>query len=247
MPSIEQNKEAWNKEKKWTTQGEEWSEAWGGSLYQWMGGIYPRIHRFIPCEAIVEIASGYGRWTQYLLRYSKRLLGFDLTERCIESCRERFSRFEHCSFRVNDGLSLPSVEDATIDFVFSLDSLVHCEMDVIKAYLAETSRILKPEGTAFIHHSNLKAFPRHTDDAKNKVTHWRAPSVSAEEVALVATRCGLVTTRQECVNWGGKMTIDCFSTFFKSGSVRAERLVRINNPNFMQEAELIKRRAQLYP
>jgi hypothetical protein len=120
-------------------------------------------------------------------------------------------------------------------------------MDVIKAYLAEASRILKPEGTAFIHHSNLKAFPRHTDDAKNKVTHWRAPSVSAEEVALVATRCGLVITRQECVNWGGKMTIDCFSTFFKSGSVRAERLVRINNPNFMQEAELIKRRAQLYP
>src|ERR1700719_3270477 len=152
------------------------------------------------CDAIVEIASGYGRWTQYLLQYSKRLLGFDLTERCTEFCRDRFSEFAHCSFSVNDGLSLPSVEDATIDFVFSFDSLVHCEMDVVKAYLAETARILKPEGVAFIHHSNLKAFFRDSDSAQNKFTHWRAPSVSAEEVALAATRCGLVTTRQECVN-----------------------------------------------
>ena len=247
MPSIEQNKEAWNKEEKWRTQGEEWSETWGGSLYQWMGGIYPRIHRFIPCEAIVEIAPGYGRWTQYLLQYSKRLQGFDLSERCTEFCRERFSEFEHCSFSVTDGLSLPSVAEATIDFVFSFDSLVHAEIDVIKAYLAEISRILKPEGIAFIHHSNLKAFPRLSHSSRNKLTHWRAGSVSAEEVALAATRCGLATTRQECVNWGGKITIDCFSTFSKEESHRAERLVRVNNPDFMREAELIKKRAHLYP
>jgi SAM-dependent methyltransferase len=247
MPSLEQNKEAWSREKKWSAQGEEWSEAWGGSLYQWIGGIYPRIHRFIPCETIVEIAPGYGRWTQYLLQYSKRLLAFDLAERCTEFCRERFSQFDHCSFSVNDGRSLPSVADATVDFVFSFDSLVHCELDVIKEYLAEISRVLKPEGIAFMHHSNLKAFPKHSDKAPNKFTHWRAGSVSAEEVALAGTNCGLVATRQECVNWGCKITIDCFSTFSKSGSHRAEKLVRISNPDFMREVQLIKRRAQLYP
>ena len=247
MPSIEQNKEAWQGEKKWAAQGEEWSEAWGGSVYQWIGGIYPRIHRFVPCESILEIAPGYGRWTQYLLHYSKRLLAFDLTERCIEFCRQRFSQFDHCSFNVNDGRSLPSVADATVDFVFSFDSLVHCELDVIRDYLVEISRVLKPEGTAFLHHSNLKAFPKLSRKAPNNLTHWRAGSVSAEEVALAATKCDLVVTSQECVNWGGKITIDCFSVLSKSESHRQEKLVRVSNPDFMQEAALIKRRAQLYP
>ena len=33
---------------------------------QWYGSLLPRIHRFLPTGQVLEIACGYGRWTQYL-------------------------------------------------------------------------------------------------------------------------------------------------------------------------------------
>jgi hypothetical protein len=44
-----------------------------------------------------------------------------------------------------------------IDFLFSFDSLVHAEQDVIAAYLSQLARKLSP--MASIHHSNIGAYP----------------------------------------------------------------------------------------
>ena len=49
------------------------------------------------------------------------------------------------------------VDDESIDFAFSADSLVHADLDVIAAYLSELARTLRPNGVGFIHHSNLGA------------------------------------------------------------------------------------------
>jgi cyclopropane fatty-acyl-phospholipid synthase-like methyltransferase len=42
---------------------------------------------------------------------------------------------------------------APFDFVFSFDSLVHVESDVIENYLTQLAKKLKPNGIGFIHHS----------------------------------------------------------------------------------------------
>ncbi|MBR8827309.1 MAG: hypothetical protein DSM107014_05285 [Gomphosphaeria aponina SAG 52.96 = DSM 107014] len=47
------------------------------------------------------------------------------------------------------------IPDDSIDLVFSNDSLVHAEADVIESYLAQLSLKLKVNGVGFIQHSNL--------------------------------------------------------------------------------------------
>ena len=64
------------------------------------------------------------------------------------------------SYFVNDGKSLEMVVDGGIDFIFSFDSLVHAEEPVLKAYAAEFAKKLRPNGAAFLHHSNLGEYTR---------------------------------------------------------------------------------------
>jgi hypothetical protein len=161
------------------------------------------------------------------------------------------------SFYVNDGKSLAMAGDAAIDFIFSLDSLVHVEAPVIDAYLAEFARILAPQGTAFIHHSNFAdclASPfatmlTHIPLVRHLLFrtgmfgvkpnyHWRAESGSAHIVRELCRQHNLYCIRQEIVNWGGDVPNDCFSVIsrFPAGTCEI-----IENLGFMDEAEKIKR------
>ena len=155
MPTTEANREFWDEEYDWASGGAEWSSRWGSTQAQWQGTILPRIRRHLPVHTILEIAPGFGRWTQFLAGCCQRLIVVDLSAKCIDACRARFADANHIEYHVNDGLSLPFVGDGSVDFVFSFDSLVHVEADVIESYLNELGRILKPGGAGFIHHSNL--------------------------------------------------------------------------------------------
>ena len=69
MPTIERNKELWDGLYHWSEMGDEWSKQWGCPYMQWYGMLLPRIHSFLPAKTILEIAPGYGRWTQFLKDY----------------------------------------------------------------------------------------------------------------------------------------------------------------------------------
>src|SRR3954454_17573590 len=157
LPEVDRNLATWSSDWDWSQQGDEWSDSWGGTPALWHGALLPRIHAFVPTGTILEIAPGYGRWTQYLKDLCERLLVVDLAPQCIDHCRERFSEADNISYHVNDGRSLEMVEDHSVDFVFSFDSLVHAEADVIDAYLGQLARKLTPNGAGFIHHSNAGA------------------------------------------------------------------------------------------
>src|SRR5579885_3628330 len=154
MPTIETNKGIWDGSYDWTGEGEEWSAGWNGSESQWFFCIYPRIHAFVPAERVVEIAPGYGRWTAYLLPHCGNYTGFDLAQKCIDACNKRFSANRNAKFSITDGTTLPGIKDSSVDFLFSFDSLVHVEIEIIEGYLKEMSRVLAKDGVAFIHHSN---------------------------------------------------------------------------------------------
>ena len=66
----------------------------------------------------------------------------------------------HISYHVNDGKSLAMVPDESVNFAFSFDSLVHADLDVLRAYLVELRNKLSPDGVAFLHHSNIGAYAR---------------------------------------------------------------------------------------
>ena len=167
--------------------------------------IWPRIAPHLPAETVLEIAPGYGRWTEYLLEHCERLIGVDLTPRCIEVCRERFPGVR-ASFEVNDGASLPMVASASLDFAFSFDSLVHVEAPQIASYLVELARALKPGAIAFLHHSNLNAYLGNGTEVPWWIPepHWRARNVSARSFRAAARGAGLACLSQELINWIGR-------------------------------------------
>jgi Methyltransferase domain len=158
MPTVEQNLFWWGKAEGWPDDGDKWSEQWGGTELEWSTSIFPRIRQFIPVHTILEIAPGFGRWTQFLKQSCQQLIAVDVSPACVERCKERFAADPHVRCYVNDGKSLAMVEDGSIDFAFSFDSLVHVEADVIVAYLKQLARKLKPGAFAFLHHSNLGAY-----------------------------------------------------------------------------------------
>jgi len=159
MSNTEQNKHRWNKTYDWQGTGDEWSVDFGGTEALWFFILYPRIHRFIPAQTILEIAPGFGRWTQFLKSQCDSLIAVDVSQKCIDFCRSRFASDSYMQFYVNDGTSLAMVPENSIDFVFSFDSLVHVEKEVIQAYLLQLADKLKPDGIGFIHHSNLGTYP----------------------------------------------------------------------------------------
>ena len=266
MPTIEQNRLGWGRDYKWPHAGEEWSREWGTAQMQWFGSILPRISSFVPTDTILEIAPGYGRWTTFLKNLCKRLTVVDLSASCIEKCRERFVHDSNISYFVNDGMSLEMVEDNSIDLIFSFDSLVHAEEGVLKAYAAEFAKKLRPDGVAFIHHSNLGEYAQRAaiQDSLSKIPklvgglnwlgicdnvscHWRARSMTAAKMALFAEEHDLQCVSQELVTWQTKSAlIDCFSTIVRSGSRWSRQNRALRNPGFMREAKHLRNVASLY-
>jgi len=231
VPSLEENVRKWH-EFDWRQGGDEWSRWWGSPKREWRATIYPRIREHLPVELLVEIATGHGRWTQFLRSHCQRLIGFDLDEGCIAACRRRLADDERLTFQVNDGRSLPGVADRSAGFVFSFDSLVHVEQDVMDAYLAEVARVLTVGGVAFLHHSNLAGYD--VSALEPDELHWRGGTVSADTVAAAAERVGLHCFRQELIPWGtSSIAIDCLSWISRADRRREV----VENMAFMAEAE----------
>jgi ubiquinone/menaquinone biosynthesis C-methylase UbiE len=249
MPSIPEIRQQWDGTGTWSQEGDEWSEWWGTAHAQWVGCLLPRVFPFLKGR-ILEIAPGHGRWTQFLQPHSASLIGIDVAQGCIERCAERFSQYPNLEFKVNDGFTFPMIEDGSIDFAFSFDSLVHAESDVMSSYANELARVLKPRGVAFLHHSNLDAVRRRLsllEKIKRRLSHlppiqqhWRAPSMSAEKMRTFVEGAGMMCIQQEIVPWGTGLPqmIDCISTIINTPGNRCHV---VRNPRFMEEAASVKR------
>jgi SAM-dependent methyltransferase len=261
MATVDENAAFWA-EYGWAEAGEEWSEGWGGSHAQWYGVILPRIARFLPAGSMLEIAPGHGRWTSYLREHCNRLAIVDLDEACIDACRQRFEGDHRIRYHVNDGVSLAMIDDESIDFAFSFDSLVHADAEVVASYLRELARTLAPDGVGFVHHSNAGRYRRYFEltgsvrfrSVRERLyelrildrPRWRALDMTAQRFRELSESAGLRCISQEVVNWTTRRLIDCLSTFTRPSSRWARPNRVLVNSGFVMEAKAVKRRAPLY-
>ncbi len=261
MQNTYWNHRLWNDRYDWSKGGDEWSNKWGGPEKQWYGSILPRIARYLPTGRCLEIAPGYGRWTQFLLDLSSEVIAVDLSSRCVEACRQRFVGNKRFEAFVNDGRSLDMIPDQSIDFVFSFDSLVHVEHDVLDAYLRQLKQKLTPYGIGFFHHSNMgnyagrfwhrnlpivRSVMKRVLPRSHTITNGRALSVTADRFREITNSAGLHCVSQELVNWNSELLIDCFSVF-TADTAAADRACKVKrNPQFMTEAEWIRDQCQLH-
>jgi SAM-dependent methyltransferase len=241
----------------WKEAGEEWSKPWGSSAAQWIGTIFPRIRQCLPAGTILEIAPGFGRWTQYLKDYCEELWAVDKSTECIEACQQRFASDPHVRCVLNDGRSLSMIPDGSVDFVFSFDSFVHPDREIIESYLRQLGTKLKIGGKGFIHHSNFGQYAHSLREQipeliakpliKAKLLDWahhRNPGMTAQLFRSLCEQNGLHCISQELVNWRGRRLIDCLSLFVRSDFAPQNPTQIIQNPKFMREAARIRRQSR---
>jgi Methyltransferase domain len=233
MPTLEENLGMWSNY-DWSQGGNEWSSCWGDTETLWWGSLFPRIRGFFPAQTILEIAPGYGRFTDYLRFMCGHLNIVDLTPGCIEACQKRFKDQSNISYFLNDGKSLSMIADNSIDLV-------------LEAYMLQLSKKLKSDGVGFFHHSNVGEF---VDPSTGETTfeniHWRAKSVTAQKFVAACEAAGIQCISQEIVNWGGEHLCDCISVFTLKTSRWARPNQVIRNDQFMAEATHLATIKQMY-
>ena len=104
-----------------------------------------------------------------------------------------------------NGYDLRPAETAGYSLVYCFDSMVHFHREVVRSYLMDTFRVLRPGGHGFFHHSNYTA----GDD-----WHHNPASrayMSRELFAQLADAAGLEVVDQRVMPWYGWPALDCLS------------------------------------
>lgn len=140
--------EAWD----WGGGGDEWtpSEEWKASVMKSV------LQKFIPeGRRVLEIGPGGGRWTGELIKRSSAFTAVDISESCIELCREKFGADARARFMVGNGSDLSGVPDGSVDAIWSFDVFVHINQAEVESYADEFRRIMTPGAIGVIHHGSV--------------------------------------------------------------------------------------------
>lgn len=145
---VDFNYELWNNY-DWDKAGEEWTES-----EEWKNSLINDVMKtnIQSGETILEIGPGAGRWSEHLRQLARLLILVDLSDKCIELCKKRFSEYSNIEYHVNNGAELAFLNDNSVMYVWSFDVFVHISAVEADSYLGEIKRILKPGGIAVIHH-----------------------------------------------------------------------------------------------
>ena len=200
------------------SEGPYYQDAEKGMEAQWRDIIYPIIKQS-DFTRVLELAPGHGRNTEKLRQYASEIHLVDINPPCIEACRKRFagrSESPRLHFHINDGAKLPMIASDSISFIYYWDAMVHFDPVIIREYIGEFFRVLKPGGTGFCHHSNFGALTSDAESNWMKNPAWRS-TMSGRLFREYCVDAGLVVESQTIMDWGVPK-LDCISTFRKPGA-----------------------------
>jgi ubiquinone/menaquinone biosynthesis C-methylase UbiE len=125
----------------------------------------------------------------------------DVSEQAIQLCRERFRTCSNIDYFVGTGSTLP-LADSSVEVVWSYDVFVHVNPLDARGYFREFRRVLKPGGTAVIHHPGSSKARHYREGA------WRSDLTDAM-VRDFARENGLevTSTTTELVNEGDVLSV----------------------------------------
>lgn len=103
-------------------------------------------------KTVLEIGSGAGRMLAAAARAFGRAVGIDIHDQQSRVASELARRgVNNATLLTSDGRTLP-VPDASVDAVYSFIVFQHLErIEALRAYLAESARVLKPGGVAVLY------------------------------------------------------------------------------------------------
>jgi SAM-dependent methyltransferase len=156
MPSIEWNRSEWPAQfyahdPNQGLYGYQWGDPNGREILVQVRDRFIRPYVNAGHTAL-EIGPGGGRWTQFLTPF-KRLYLVDLNECFFASLRERYAGENVVCVKTN-GSNLPTIEDSSLDFIFSFGTFVHIDPADIEDYLESIRKKLAAAGVAVLHYAD---------------------------------------------------------------------------------------------
>jgi SAM-dependent methyltransferase len=166
-----------------------------------------RLFKELDLTCVLELACGHGRHAEKLREQAQTVILVDINVGNIEFCRTRFKEFSQFRYVLTNGYSLDTVQERECSAILSYDAMVHFDSDVVRAYLQEMARVLKPGGRALIHHSNYSANPG--GDVHNNPC-WRN-FMTEQLFHHYAARSGLRRLASKLMDWEGHPALDCLT------------------------------------
>jgi ubiquinone/menaquinone biosynthesis C-methylase UbiE len=120
---------------------------------QWKNVIWPLIEGS-DFTQVLDLAAGHGRNTARLLDHAERLTAVDINQSNVDVLSERFRDRNNLEIVRNNGSDLRDVAGSSITFLYSFDAMVHFDSDIIRAYVKEFRRVMRPGARGFCHYSN---------------------------------------------------------------------------------------------
>ncbi len=108
-----------------------------------------------PSSRVVDLGCGIGRVIRPLAGLCREIIGVDISTTMLDKARSYLDGLPQVRLVHTDGASLPSIEDASVDFVYSLLCLIHVDRRSAYRYLREIERVLRPDGLAFLEFQNI--------------------------------------------------------------------------------------------
>jgi SAM-dependent methyltransferase len=174
-------------------------------------GPFVRLFNALDLTSVLELGCGHGRHSEKIRLRAKRVILVDINSGNIKFCRERFKNEAHFEFFVTDGFRFDSVETDSCTSIFSYDAMVHFDSDVVRSYLQDTARVLRPGGRALFHHSNYTGA---RDGNPHDSPHWRN-FMNEALFHHYSIKAGLNRLAFEILTWGDYPAHDCLTLLEK--------------------------------
>lgn len=104
-------------------------------------------------KTALEIGSGGGRWTQYMLGFD-RVFCVDINREMFHYLLERFGGRPELAFCETDGTTFPHIGRRSVDYVFSFGTFVHLDPPIIEGYLNNLRPLLTPGATIVLQYAD---------------------------------------------------------------------------------------------
>ena len=156
-----------------------WRKDWDEASFfesgekDYLGVVHPILQKLQldPANSsMVELGCGTGRMTRSFAQRFQSVTGVDISAEMQSRAKEYLRSFSNIRWVLSNGETLPCIESASVDFVFSYLVLQHMpNKEVVCGSIREMMRILRPGG-AFLFQFNGSYQP---------TMNWRGRTVSA--------------------------------------------------------------------
>lgn len=155
----------------------------------------------------IELSCGHGRHAEIAAPKCGQLVLMDIFEANLDFCRDRLRNCDNVSYELCNGYSFEPIQNDSITAIYCYDAMVHFQPDVVKSYLKDTFRVLKPGGRALYHHSNYLA---PLDQPYGKNPHARN-HMTKDLFFYFSALAGLEIVDSRMIKWGGIDNLDCIT------------------------------------